>query len=297
MKNKNSKEKNKAPTTLDNSNRTRRQVKNKVMILIAFTSFLLIITPLISILLQVFANGFKALTINAIRNEGGSPLTTTSGIKHALIGTIKVTILAVILGIPLGIITGMYLALYQENPFKNALRLAINAMVSIPTIITGVVVWALIVKTMGHFSILAGGIALAFIILPILAKSTEEMIRLVSPTYAEVGYSLGYTKTRTITTITLPIASRGIISSILLVTARITGETAPLLFTAFYSQTTPRTLQDPGATLPVLIYVYSISPFKHWQDLAWVAAMLLILINLTMLIVTRALLPRKISAE
>lgn len=264
-----------------------RQFMNKAMFVVSMLCLILLFIPLVSLLLEIFIKGIKGFSIVALTETGGSPLSHSTGIAHAITGTIMVTIIACFIGIPLGIIVGVFLAYYGEGPISDVLRVGIDTMVSIPTIITGVVVWALIVTTMGHFSVLSGGIALAFIMVPILAKTTEEMIRLVPFTYDEVGYSLGFTKSRNAVSIVIPLASRGIASGVLLAISRIMGETAPLLFTAFFSQAKPTTFLDPSATLPVLIYNYAISPFEYWQQLAWFAALLLILFNLTIVLFTR----------
>ena len=142
---------------------------------------------------------------------------------------------------------------------------------------------------MGSFSILSGGIALAMIMIPIIARTTDEMIRLVPDSIREASYALGIDTGTTVTSIVVPNAGKGITSGILLALARILGETAPLLFTAFFSQSFPKGIDKPGATLTVLIFQYSISPFEEWQKLAWAAAMLLLIINLAIIVLVRSL--------
>lgn len=264
-----------------------RLVMDKVIFLVTAFCLILILIPLFSIFIQVYTKGIQSFSINILTHAGAGPLSSTSGISHAIKGTILTTLLASIIGIPLGLIIGIFLEYFGKGWWSNILRVGIDTMVSIPTIITGVVVWYLLVKSMGTFSILAGGIALAFIMIPIIAKTTEEMIRLVPSTYDEVGYSLGLTEARTAMSIVVPLAGKGIVSGILLAYARIVGETAPLLFTAFFSQSTAQTILQPSATLTVLIYNYAISPFKYWENVAWVAAMLLITFNLLIVFITR----------
>ncbi len=264
---------------------------DRAMLFITAACFILVLIPLFSILFQVFYNGLRAFKLIVLLNEGGSPVSTMSGIRHAITGTIYATLIGSAIGIPAGIVVGTYLAEFGNNSFADALRVVINTMVSIPTIITGVVVWAFIVTRVGHFSVLAGGIALGLIMIPLVARTTEEMILLVSPIYVEAGYALGLTRMRNTISIVLANASKGIASGVLLAVARIMGETAPLLFTAFFSQASPSDILDPAATLPVLIYNYAISPFEYWQGLAWVAAMVLILLNLDILFITRLMFP------
>ncbi len=264
---------------------------DRAMFFITAACFILVLIPLFSILFQVFYNGLRSFKLIVLLNEGGSPVSTISGIRHAITGTIYATLIGSAIGIPSGIIVGTYLAEFGTNTFADVLRVVINTMVSIPTIITGVVVWAFIVIRVGHFSVLAGGIALGFIMIPLVARTTEEMILLVSPIYIEAGYALGLTRMRNTVSIVLANASKGIASGVLLAVARIMGETAPLLFTAFFSQASPSDILDPAATLPVLIYNYAISPFEYWQGLAWVAAMVLILLNLDILLITRLMFP------
>ena len=264
-----------------------RRFVNVLMNGLAFLCFLLVMVPLVSVVLQVFSNGFRVFSFEVLIREGGSPLNRRTGIMHALVGTIQVTILGTLIGVPLGISVGVYLEYFGKGRLNDLLRIGIDTMVSIPTIITGVVVWGLVVLSMRSFSVLAGGISLAFIMVPIIAKTTEEMIHLVPKSYDEAGYALGLSESRTALSIVLPMASKGIASGVLLAVARIMGETAPLLFTAFFSQRVPRNLTQPAATLPVLIFNYAIAPYENWHNLAWVAAMILVSMNFGVIFATR----------
>ncbi len=266
-----------------------RLFKDKLMFYVTGLCLLLILVPIFGILFEVFINGIIGFTPDVFTKAGGSPLDPNTGLLHAMMGTFYVSVIASFFGIPLGIITGIYLEYYGKGFFSNILRVGIDSMVAIPTIITGIVVFALIVLSMGSFSVLAGGIALAFIMIPIIAKTTEEMIRLVPQLYDEAGYALGLSESQTAFSIVIPLASRGIASGVLLAFARIIGETAPLLFTAFFSQSVPNNILDVSATLTVLIYQYGISPFEAWNRLAWVAALLLMLMNLGVIFITRVI--------
>ncbi|RMG33754.1 MAG: phosphate ABC transporter permease PstA [Methanobacteriota archaeon] len=264
-----------------------RQLVNHLMNGIALLCFIVVLVPLISVVVQVFANGLQAFSFEILFREGGSPLNKRTGIFHAILGTLQVTVIGSLLGIPLGIATGVYLEYFGKGRLNNLLRIGIDTMVSIPTIITGVVVWGLIVLAMNSFSVLAGGISLAFIMIPIIAKTTEEMIHLVPKSYDEAGYALGLSESRTAMSIVIPMASKGIASGVLIAVARIMGETAPLLFTAFFSQRAPRSITEPSATLPVLIFNYAIAPYDNWHNLAWVAAMILVALNFGVIFITR----------
>jgi len=268
-------------------NLRRRFFKDKIMFGVTGFSLILILLPILGILFQVFYNGIIGFTFEVFTEAGGSPLNPHTGLQHAMMGTFYVSLIASFIGIPLGILVGIYLEYYGKGFFADILRVGIDSMVAIPTIITGIVVFTLVVLSMGSFSILAGGIALAFIMIPIIAKTTEEMLRLVPSIYDEAGYALGLSESKTATSIVIPLASKGIASGVLLAFARIVGETAPLLFTAFFSQSVPENILDVSATLTVLIYQYGISPFEAWNRLAWVAAFLLMLLNLSVIFITR----------
>jgi len=268
-------------------NLRRRFLKDKIMFGVTGFSLILILLPILGILYQVFYNGIIGFTFDVFTEAGGSPLNPHTGLQHAMMGTIYVSLIASFIGIPLGIVVGIYLEYYGKGFFADVLRVGIDSMVAIPTIITGIVVFTLVVLSMGSFSVLSGGIALAFIMVPIIAKTTEEMLRLVPKVYDEAGYALGLSESKTATSIVVPLASKGIASGVLLAFARIVGETAPLLFTAFFSQSVPENILDVSATLTVLIYQYGISPFEAWNRLAWVAALLLMLLNLGVIFITR----------
>ncbi len=253
------------------------------------STFILVTIPLVSIILMVFINGINAVVSpDFYLKEGRSPLVQEGGIAHALVGTGIMGAIAVVLGIPLGLVLGIYLGEFGKNRLGEIIRLTIETMAGIPTIITGVVVYALIVLTMGSFSALAGGVALAFIMIPIIGRTTDEMIRLVPDEYREAAYSLGLDTSTTVLNVVLPAASRGIISGIILAVARVLGETAPLLFTALFTQQMNTNITHPMASLTTLIFTYGISPFEFWQKLAWGAAFLILMINLVIVLVVRS---------
>ncbi len=252
------------------------------------TMFILVMIPLLSLIIMVIVNGIDAiLTPEFYLEAGRSPLVREGGIAHAMLGTLIMGAIGCVLGIPLGLLVGIYLGEFGKNKFGEMIRLGIETMAGIPTIITGVVVYSLIVITMGSFSALAGGIALAFIMTPIIARTTDEMIRLVPNDYREAAYSLGLNTSTTVLNVVLPSASRGIITGIILSVARALGETAPLLFTALFTQQLNTNLRHPMASLTTLIFTYGISPFEYWQKLAWGAALIILLINLVIVLVVR----------
>jgi phosphate transport system permease protein len=210
------------------------------------------------------------------------------GMAHAIIGSVKLLGLAGAIGIPLGFTGGLYLSEYgQKNRIGFFVRYAADLLNSIPSIVVGIFAYILIVLPMGHFSLLSGGIALAIMLIPIMVRNSEEFLKMVPDSIREAALALGLPEWKMIIFIVIPTASRGIITGIMLGLARISGETAPLLFTAFGNQYWNRSLLDPVASLPVMIYTYAISPYDEWHQLAWTAGMVLLLLILGINIISR----------
>ncbi len=266
----------------------RRIFVDKVMKGVLFLAFILVLVPLLNIIFMVIINGLEViLKPEFYLEEGRSPIVNEGGIAHALVGTLIVTTIGSIIGIPLGLIVGIYLGEFGKNGLGEIVRLFVETMAGIPTIISGIVAYALIVVTMNGFSALAGGIALGIIMIPIIARTTDEMIRLVPDEHREAAHALGLNTSTTVLNVVLPSARKGIVTGILLAVARVMGETAPLLFTALYTQHLNFNLTYPVATLTTLIFTYGISPFDYWQKLAWGAAFLLLVLNLVIVLLVR----------
>jgi len=217
------------------------------------------------------------------------PVGEGGGIGNAIVGSGLLLLLSCIVGIPVGIACGIYLSEFGGGWFASAVRFLIDTLTGIPSIVTGVFVYAVIVLRMKHFSAFAGGIALALIMIPIVARTTEEMIKLVPHSLREGALALGAPQWRVTLGVVLPAAASGIATGAMLAIARVSGETAPLLFTAFGSRFFPRNLNEPIASLTVQIYNYAISPYDEWHAQAWAATLVLMALILSINIVVRFL--------
>jgi phosphate transport system permease protein len=217
------------------------------------------------------------------------PVGEGGGIGNAILGTMILLLLSSLIGLPLGIATGVYLAEFGTGRFASAVRFVADTMTGVPSIVVGVFVYAIIVLPMKHFSAFAGGVALAIIMIPIVSRTTEEMIKLVPQTLREGALALGAPHWRVTLGIVIPAASSGIVTGAMLAIARVSGETAPLLFTAFGSRFFSTSLTEPIASLTVQIYNYAISPYDEWHAQAWAATLVLMTVILSINIVVRIL--------
>jgi len=195
---------------------------------------------------------------------------------NAIIGSAIILLIASLFGIPLGIGAGIYLAEYGRNNFGNLVRFTSDVLNGVPSIVVGIAVYGLVVVTQKHFSALAGGVALGIMMIPTVARSTEEMLLMVPRTIREAAWGLGVPQWRTTLSVTLKTASAGVITGTMLAFARAAGETAPLLFTAFGNQYWNWNVNQPTAALPLQVFVYAISPFDEWHRQAWAGALVLI---------------------
>ena len=217
---------------------------------------------------------------------------TGGGIVNAIVGSLKIVGLSTLIGAPIGILGAIYLSEYGNNKIGSAIRYAADLLNGMPSIIIGVFVYTIIVLPMKHFSALAGSIALAIIMIPLIIRNTEEFVRLVPHTIREAALALGVLRWKMVLCVILPTASRGIITGVLLAVSRIAGETAPLIFTAFGNRFWDDGLLNPIASLPLTIFTYSISPYEDWHKQAWASAMVLILIVILGNIVARVIMRR-----
>jgi len=219
---------------------------------------------------------------------------TGGGMAHAIIGTIKLLFVAVAIGFPVGLMGGIYLSEFaQKGRFGYSVRYAADLLNGIPSIVIGIFVYIVVVLPMKHFSTLAGGIALGMITIPIVLKGTEEFLNLVPSTLREAGLALGMPAWKVILTIVVPTAFPGVMTSMMLAIARVAGETAPLLFTAFGNHHFSEGWMAPTASLPAMIYTYSISPYSDWRQQAWVAGTVLLLLVFLTNILSRSFLRRR----
>ena len=200
------------------------------------------------------------------------------GMANAIAGSAFILLIASVIGVPIGIGAGIYLAEYGRNQFGNVIRFTADVLNGVPSIVVGIVAYAIVVLSQRHFSALAGGVALAIMMIPTITRTTEEMLLLVPNAVREAAYGLGVSRWRTTLSITLRTATSGVITGVMLAFARVAGETAPLLFTAFGNQYWNWKINQPTAALSLQIFTYAISPFDEWHRQAWAGALILIVL-------------------
>jgi phosphate transport system permease protein len=268
-----------------------RKIKSIVMISITAICLLLVIIPLFLILYYTVSKGINFINWDFFTQMPKPVGEKGGGMANAIVGSGIMVAIASVLGIPIGILSGVYLSDKEGSWFASIVRFLAEVLNGIPSIVIGVVVYILLVIPMKRFSALAGGIALGIIMIPLITRTTEEMIRLVPNSFREAGLGLGIPRWKTTLFIVLPAAFKGIFTGILLSIARAVGETAPLLFTALGNRFWSTTLDQPIASMTVFIYDYSKAPFNDWNQQAWAAAFVLIvlvlLLNIIFRIVTR----------
>jgi phosphate transport system permease protein len=250
---------------------------------------LLAVGALVIILSYIFAGGIRALSFSFLVNTPKPIGEPGSGIANAILGTLIMIGLGSLFGMPVGILSGMYLAEFGSNKFGFALRFLIDTLTGVPSIVVGVFVWTIMVNPMGHFSALAGGVALAIMMMPIVARTTEEIIRLVPQSLREAALALGAPKWRVSLGVVLRTAASGVATGAMLAVARIAGETAPLLFTALGLNRLSTDILGPMASLPYQIFYYSASPYDEWHDMAWAATLVLVAMILALNIAVKIL--------
>jgi phosphate transport system permease protein len=259
-------------------NRARRYVWNHVVTALSILSTILVIAPLVAILAYLIYKGASSLNLaffTQIPAPVGDP---GGGMANAIVGSGIVLALASLMGIPVGIAAGVYLAEFGRGKLlASAVRFTADVLNGVPSIVMGIAAWVVLVKGRG-FSALAGGVALAIMMIPTITRTTEEMLATVPHAIREAAYGLGVPKWRTVLSVTLKTASPGIITGCMLAFARVAGETAPLIFTAFGNQFWSFRLTEPIAALPLQIYVYAISPYDEWHRLAWAGSLVLIVL-------------------
>jgi phosphate transport system permease protein len=258
------------------SNLQRRKLIDKSMTALTALCTIFVISALVVILGYIFASGARALSWSFLVNTPQPIGEPNSGIANAIVGTIIMISLGTVFGMPIGILAGVYLAEFGSNRLGNILRFLIDTLTGVPSIVVGVFVWTIMVNPMGHFSALAGGIALAIMMMPIVARTTEEMIRLVPQSLREAALALGAPRWRVTIGVVLRTAASGVATGVMLAIARIAGETAPLLFTALGLNYLSTDLNGPMASLTFQIYYYAASPYDEWHAMAWAATLVLV---------------------
>lgn len=272
---------------------TRKAAANLAMIVVTGAAALLTVGILLFILGYLVWHGVHSLDASFFTRLPAPVGETGGGMANAIVGSAKVLGLASALGLPVGFLGGVYLAEYAGSGSAFVLRYVTDLLNGVPSIVIGIVTYALVVKRMGHFSTLAGGIALGVMMIPIAVRSTEEYLRAVPQILREGGLALGRSKWRVIATVVIPAAMSGILSGAMLDLARVAGETAPLLFTALNNQYWSAGLLQPTATLPVMIFTYAISPYEDWHRQAWAAGFVLLMVVLGINLVARFVFARR----
>lgn len=255
---------------------TRRHLTNHVMVALTYVAAIVATLPLVLILWHLLKEGATSVNWNFFTRMPAPSGETGGGMANAIVGTGMIVLIASVIGLPIGIGSGLYLAEQREAKLASVVRFLSDVLNGLPSIVLGIFAWNLLVRPFKHFSALAGGIALAAMMIPLVTRATEEMIRLVPVSMREAALALGYTKWRTSLSVILRTALPGIVTGALVAVARIAGETAPLLFTAFGNQFWSVSPFQPIAALPMQIYVYAISPFDDWHKQAWAGALVLI---------------------
>jgi phosphate transport system permease protein len=264
-----------------------RKYKSIFMYTLCGLSTLIALVPLVLILYRTISLGLSALSwefFTELPKPVGEP---GGGLANAIVGTGILVGLGSLLSLPIGIMAGMYLSEYGKNPFGHTLRFLTDVLNGIPSIVTGVVAYALVVIPMQHFSAYAGGVALALLMIPTITRTTEEMMKTVPNSYREAALALGIPQWKTTLRIVFRTGLGGIVTGIMLAIARAAGETAPLLFTALNNRFWHTTLDQPIASLTVFIYNYGVSPFDDWIAQAWAGALLLMFLILLLSIAVR----------
>lgn len=264
-----------------------RKYKSALIYSLCVISTLIALVPLVLILYRTISLGFSALSwefFTELPKPVGEP---GGGLANAIVGSGILVGLGTLLSLPIGVMAGVYLSEYGKNPFGVGLRFFTDVLSGIPSIVTGVVAYALVVIPMQHFSAYAGGVALAMLMIPTITRTTEEMMKTVPQTYREAALALGIPQWKTTLRIVLRTGLGGVVTGIMLAIARAAGETAPLLFTALNNRFWHTTLDQPIASLTVFIYNYGISPFDDWIAQAWAGALLLMLLILLLSIAVR----------
>ena len=273
-----------------------RRRRNVITMGLAFAATAFGLSWLVLILGELLWQGFSGLSL-AVFTEMTPPPGAAGGLLNPIMGSLVMTSIAVAIGTPLGVLAGTYMAEYgRYDKLSSVVRFINDILLSAPSIVIGLFVYEIMVATMGHFSGWAGAVSLAVIVVPVVVRTTEDMLTLVPDTLREAAASIGLPRALMITKVAYRAARAGMITGVLLAVARISGETAPLLFTSLNNQFWSTNLNAPVASLPVVIFQFALSPYKDWQKLAWTGALIITLTVLTLSIVARALAsPRKSS--
>jgi phosphate transport system permease protein len=282
---------------MNNQLYTKRRITSMLGLVFSMTAMAIGLAVLLWILYVLFANGLSALDANLLTSDTPAPGTEGGGLRNAIVGSLMIVGLTVLVSTPVGILAGVYLTEYgDESKTAELTRFVTDIMLSAPSIVLGLFVYAIAVATVGNFSGYAGSLALSLIAVPVIMRTTENMLRLVPGSLREAAFALGAPRWKVSTFITLRAAKSGVMTGLLLAVARISGETAPLLFTALNNQFFSTNMGAPMANLPVVIFQFAMSPYDNWVRLAWAGALLITLTVLVLNILARVFFRDKVSA-
>ncbi len=254
----------------------RRRLASRIMTALCGAAVLLALLPLGFILFYILSRGVSAINWSFFTKLPKPSGEVGGGMANAIVGTLKLIGLASAAAVPVGVGAGIFLAEYRESSLSSVIRFCADTLNGVPSIVIGIVAYGLVVLPMRRFSAIAGGVALAIMMIPIITRATEDLLLLVPEALREGALALGATRARAVLTVVLPTAAPGILTGVLLAVARIAGETAPLLFTSFNNQFWAPGLDQPTASLTVQIYNYAISPYDDWHRQAWAGALTLV---------------------
>jgi phosphate transport system permease protein len=268
-------------------NLRRRRVTAAIALAASGLATLLGLATLAAILWTLFSRGLAGLSLSVFTQTTPAP-GSSGGLINAIYGSVVMTLLGLAIGAPIGILAATYLSEYGRGKrLSTVIRFINDVLLSAPSIVIGLFVYTLVVLQMGHFSAIAGAISLGIIVIPVTVRTAEDMLRLIPSSMRQASAGLGAQPWRTITSVVYPAARSGLLTGVLLALARISGETAPLLFTALNNQFWSAKLSQPMANLPVVIFQFATSPYKNWQSLAWTGALLITLFVLALSVLAR----------
>ncbi|PMP77347.1 MAG: phosphate ABC transporter, permease protein PstA [Sulfurihydrogenibium sp.] len=275
-------------------NKLKRKIESYVFLTLSFLAAGFGLFFLFWILGDLLINGFKYINKDLFTQDPVPPGMEGGGLKHAFIGHIIITAIGTAIGTPIGILAGIYFAEYGRNSkFANFLRNIVDIMVSNPSIVIGAVVYAILIKPVGHFMGFAGGVALALLMIPVIVITTDEMMKLVPRETREAAYALGAQPWQVSFQVVLRAAKVGVLTGVILGVARISGETAPLLFTSFNNNFTTFDPTNPMASLTVTVFQYAMGPYEEWHKQAWAASFILTFAVLMASLIARYVIQRK----
>ena len=280
---------------IDNTLYLKRRIASQIGLALSMSAMAVGLAVLIWILYILFSNGLAALDLNLFTHDTPAPGTEGGGLRNAIVGSLMIVALTVLVSTPVGILAGIYLTEFgDESKTAELTRFVTDIMLSAPSIVLGLFVYAIAVSTVGNFSGYAGSMALSLIAIPVVMRTTENMLRLVPGSLREAAFALGAPRWKVSTMVTLRAAKSGVMTGILLAVARISGETAPLLFTALNNQFFSTNMGAPMANLPVVIFQFAMSPYENWVRLAWAGALLITMTVLILNILARVVFRDKV---